>query len=241
MDFSNLTLLQKGVPSSSGHKGNTDSVTSSRGNRGVTVAVYDGTRGEVPKAEIDETEQYLEDLEARNKQQQLLLSTVDGTSGNVYNVRKRDNISVASQPELEQLVRGDIEGSYFGFSTRLKASPFLLPRISRPSSSSSSSSSQLYNLSNNDTAGIENSMKLSSSVDLSGSSSVNLSISQHFEERDKRPSTTGGRFVDTFRQSRSNTPTCAFAPSYTERNQLDYSCYYTSVPGSASSRGMLNK
>ena len=223
MDFSNLTLLRReATAADNGNTTDGDNHDDNRRDGGAfTVATFDGTRGNIPKADRDETEDYLQELEDRNNQQQLLLQTMNDNQGQVsssdgvctYNVRNRQNLPQTPQPNLLQLVRGDIEhGSYFGFSTRLHSSPFTLPSIStsRPTSSSSQPP-QKEPLDDVDatTVDFKQIPLSSSSMDLTGSS-----FSRHFGANDdqddgtqrisQRPSTTGGRFVDTFRNSRNN-------------------------------------
>ena len=217
MDFSNLTLFQS--------SGNLATVGPDK--RRFTAAVFDGTRGSIPKANKDDTEVYLNELEEKNNEEDILLKTMNNDLDGVYNVRKRDKIQETPQPNLLQLVRGVIEGSYFGFSTRLHASPFVLPSISRPSSSQPQ-------LTMNCDDGFQNSIKLSSSADF-----TSFSRSSDETQQFQRPSTTGGRFVDSFRSNRSYTPSSTLAPSYTERNQLDYSSFARSIPGSAATKGMI--
>ena len=264
MDFSNLTLLRReATVAGNGNTTDGDNHNNNRiGDGAFTVATFDGTRGNIPKADHDETEDYLQELEDRNNQQQLLLQTMNDNQGQEnssdgvckYNVRNRQKLSQTPQPNLLQLVRGDIEhGSYFGFSTRLHSSPFTLPSIStsRPTSSSSQPP-QKEPLDDVDatTVDFEQIPLSSSSMDLTGSSCFSRHYGANDDQNDgtqrisQRPSTTGGRFVETFRSSRNNNDnnhvlsSSTFAPSYTERNQLNLSSYSRSVPGSATTRGM---
>jgi hypothetical protein len=185
----------------------TDSVTS------VDNDLVVATMGSdiIPQASLTSTEQYLNDVNFRFEEEK----AIDAVEQSVFTDDMGSKSRPPTSPSLLEYMRSDA-GTYFGMSTRLRSSPFILPSTSLPSPDIQN------NASVTDFGFYDESLCEDGSLD--------------FGERRSLTAPSGQRNSLTSKVPKSSSS--HLAPSFTEKNNYGYESYYKSVPNTATCVGV---